>query len=296
MNRTQKLTLISESTDLLSSRSSEEINLILEQFGCKTEEFWDSDRYKYCMSKIKALSDKDLSELHKFLTGGQPDDPLDVQPWEDQKLKLFISHLAKHRSFVGEVKQSLIPYGIDAFVAHDSIKPSNEWVDVIEAALGTCDAAIAFLHDGFQNSPWCDQEIGYILARRVPVLPLMFEIQPYGFLGKYQSARCIHKIGEKYVSYTPAEVTRLILEWLGKTPATEASFTECLVSALENSISWDRTRLIWPWLSERPSFTPDQLRRVEAAAKNNVDVREAFIGMSSAPDRIRQLIKEKSEI
>src|SRR5262249_54560409 len=74
----------------------------------------------------------------------------------------------------------------DAFVAHEDIEPSLEWQDVIEEALKTCGAMVAWLTPDFPTSDWTDQEIGYCLARETLVIPVRVGLDPYGFVGKYQ--------------------------------------------------------------------------------------------------------------
>ena len=119
----------------------------------------------------------------------------------------------------------------------------------------------------------------------------MFGLSPYGFLGKYQGYQCI-KRGE---ALDAPSISAAILDWLKTNPNTQAVFTEALVVALERSGSWDKTRAIWPYLSTRPNFNPSQLRRLENAAANNIDVGEAFIGSAKAPDLIRQLVEKNSK-
>jgi hypothetical protein len=77
---------------------------------------------------------------------------------------------------------------MDAFVAHDTIEPTREWQRMIEAALGSCDALAVFLTNDFVESKWCDQEVGYCIARRVPIVPVKLEADPHGFIAKYQAA------------------------------------------------------------------------------------------------------------
>jgi hypothetical protein len=291
MNRSRKLRLITESAELLSKRASAEIDLILRQFDCDTEEYWPAEEKTYCLKMVQTAAENDLEELHGFLTGGGEDDRSIAQPWAEGKLRLFFSHLVAEKKLVGEVKGLLQRYGIDAFVAHDSIEPTEEWVSVIDSALSSCDAGVAFLHPKFSESKWCDQEIGYMLSKRVPVLPLMFGASPYGFLGKYQGFQCIRR-GEPLDAQA---IGVAILDWLKNNSATQSIFTEALVGALETSRSWDTTRAIWPQLSARSGFSPSQLRRLEAAAERNIDVADAFIGSSKAPELIKQLVARNSK-
>jgi hypothetical protein len=49
---------------------------------------------------------------------------------------LFITHIAARRQVAGELGDSLNRRGgVDAFVAHDAIKPTVAWQDEIEDAL-----------------------------------------------------------------------------------------------------------------------------------------------------------------
>lgn len=54
---------------------------------------------------------------------------------------------------------------IAVFVAHAAINPTEEWQQVIEYALRSCDACAALLAPGFKESDWTDQEVGFCMAR-----------------------------------------------------------------------------------------------------------------------------------
>ncbi len=78
-------------------------------------------------------------------------------------------------------------WGVDTFVAHDDIEPTREWQDAIEAALRTCDALCALMTSDFIESKWCDQEVGFAIARRKLVVAVKLGTDPYGFIAKYQA-------------------------------------------------------------------------------------------------------------
>jgi hypothetical protein len=46
--------------------------------------------------------------------------------WKADYFRLFLSRLATHKKFAGEVQQALEHYGITAFVAHQDINPTAE--------------------------------------------------------------------------------------------------------------------------------------------------------------------------
>lgn len=282
MDAGQRVNAIRETATVLASQPWPDIDLVLDQFGAPTVDIGDWDGpYGYVVEMLRSVDDDVLVRLHQYVTG-QATTSRGLEPWQQGRLRLFVSHLYSQREIAGQIKTALALYGIDAFVAHDSIEPSLEWREVIDAALRSCDAAVALLHDGFHESNWTDHEVGYLLALRVPILPLVFDLDPYGFLAKYQGRKC--------ASMTGGALTELIVRWLKQTPSTAASFADGLVSALENAGSFNMVRQILPLVEELPSLSPDQLRRLEAAARSNVNVKDGNVGWQPAPARIQALV------
>jgi hypothetical protein len=108
---------------------------------------------------------------------------------------------------------------VDAFVAHDTIEPTREWRDVLEAALLSCDALCAILTPDFLSSPWCDQEVGFAIARRVVVVPLTVGTVPHGFMNTYQGLN----VDSGAVA---REVAENLFEALAKSPETMAAIAD----------------------------------------------------------------------
>lgn len=206
-------------------------------------------------------------------------------PWKAGKLKLFASHLASEQASIGSVGSTLSLYGVSCFVAHNSIAPSEEWQNVIETALRTCDAMAVFLHKGFHESYWCDQEVGYALARRVPVLPINIDIMPYGFMGKLQAVKCQED--------SALQIAWKIVQWLVRTPATHAPIAAGLVTCFEGARSYDMTRRIYGLIEQLPSYTPLQLQRLETAASENDQVRDCVLDRVPMPELIQRLIRDR---
>lgn len=288
MNRAQRVKVITESATLLAKREWAEMNLILSQFDIGVDETWQgSDQKAYALEMMRFTRDDDaLHELHQYLTGHGEVQGIasGAQPWRGGGLRLFLSHLAIYQGDVGRVADWLAVHGIDAFVAHTSIEPSAEWQDVVETALRTCDAMAVFLTDGFHESLWCDQEVGFALARRIPVLPLKFELNPYGFMGKLQAENCF--------DLEPYLVAEKVVEWLMRTLRLNDSAMDCLVSAFENSGSFDSSRHLLLELETVERFTPEQLKRLDQATTANKQVRQAVISGSTVPKRIGRLISK----
>src|SRR5437588_2571456 len=102
--------------------------------------------------------------------------------WEPGRVRLFVSHRHPDAQFLGDVKVDLVPYGIDAFLAHDDLRPNVLWLEEILAALQTCHLLAAYLSAGFGDSEWTDQEVGFACGRGLPIIAMMAGAAPHGFL------------------------------------------------------------------------------------------------------------------
>lgn len=80
-------------------------------------------------------------------------------------------------------------YGISAFVAHEDIKPSKKWLNVIESSLVSSDGLLVILDSNFKESNWCDQEVGFAYGQNKIIVPANFGINPYGFISKFQALK-----------------------------------------------------------------------------------------------------------
>ena len=109
--------------------------------------------------------------------------------WKDGQVRVFISHLASKKEIASKLKDDLRLFGITSFVAHEDIEPTSEWQKEIETALMTMDCLVALMDEGFHESNWTDQEVGYACARGVKVIPIIRGVNPYGFIGKFQGVK-----------------------------------------------------------------------------------------------------------
>ena len=107
--------------------------------------------------------------------------------WAENDFRLFLSHKTEVKREAAALKDTLRYYGVSAFVARQDIHPTKEWQDEIENALATMDGFVALMTLSFHESHWTDQEVGYALARGVPIIAVRLERDPYGFLVKFQA-------------------------------------------------------------------------------------------------------------
>lgn len=110
----------------------------------------------------------------------------DATFWKPGYFKLFISHLASFKKQISQLKIELEKYGISGFVAHENIEPTKEWQDEIEKGLFSMEALCAVLMPDFNKSKWTDQEVGVAVGREILIIPIRRDMDPYGFIGKYQ--------------------------------------------------------------------------------------------------------------
>lgn len=251
----------------------------------------------FATNVLGSASDQVLTDLVEFLEGEAAGHPPAIassgNPWGSNPTRVFISHVHADRHLVGGAKRILeARYGIDAFVAHDDIHPSRSWRDQIKIALNTCHffAALINLTD-FHASQWCDQEVGWALAKRIPILPIRpagFDRMAArdGFLEEHQDV-CIPD------SATNPEywVAHQIFSAVVREPSLREVSVKSLVEALVNSRSYDSTRLIWAHIASQPNIESEQLRRLEYAVQTNDQVYNANVDGILVPDLVKTLIE-----
>ena len=268
MQSGERLEAVKRILERLKSEDWAEIDLTLDSFGLPTNDSWHSsdDKRGYIVAMLRGEDTDKISDLDGYLAGPSSAGGAN---WEDGPFRLFFSHLAVQRKTAHELKSALRPFGVDAFVAHDDIDPGAEWQHAMERALGSCDALAALLHDGFRESSWCAQEVGFVLGRGLPVVPVKFDLDPYGFFGSVQAlpGRTVHT----------STLARRIVDVLLKDKRTADRLREAIVSALEGARSFAQANMLVKLLAEEPEkVTPDQLQRLRQAEKENREVSGAF--------------------
>lgn len=178
-------------------------------------------------------------------------------------LGIFISHVSAHKDIAVTVKQYLHAYGVESFVAHEDIAPTKQWQREIERALNAMDVLVALLTKGFHQSLWTDQEIGHAIGRGVLIIPVIVEINPYGFIGKYQ--------GVIFRSYEDD-----ILEVLLSHARTSKPTVDALISAMKKSGSYDESAKIAKALPFIKAITSSQIKRMVNAYNDNSQVYDCF--------------------
>lgn len=274
-----------------------DIDLTLGEFGFSTQDDWNGgDRKAYVLEMLRyANDDAALAQLDSYLhptavpaAPPQPDafdDP--ANPWSGTGLRLFLSHVSTHAEHAGRIRAELAKRSIDAFVAHDSISPTEEWLEIIQYALRTCDACLAFLSPDFSGSDWCDQEVGFCTARERLVIPVEYGTTPYGFLGRYQALPV--KRGD-----TEAEIALSTFELLVRKEQSRDAMARALVQRWANTGSWDDARENFGFVRRIPAeaWTQQLVDEVWAAREQVHDLRTASIDWKSSDVALHDLLAE----
>ena len=221
----------------------------------------------YVIEFLKDGSDSGLAAIDQYLMGhSRPGD----EPWEDERFRLFLTHVDTQKQAAHSLKSCLRLYGVDAFVAHDDIQPGKEWQVVIESALHSCDALAGLLHEGFRESDWCDQEVGIALGRGIAVVPIQFHLLPYGFFGSVQAVN-------NAATQQPKMLAWNLVGILLKDKRTSEKLTEAIVDELACAGSYIQANRLSKILAEEaPLLSKDQAERLRTAEKENDQLQGAF--------------------
>ena len=283
LSPSQRLALMKVISKRLGSENWSSIDVTLEQFSLPTAEQWSGAADSYALRMVKGAPDQTLIDLaqHVGYKFEQPL-PLGVDPpfWRKGMFRLFMSHLATQRAFVGELQEALLTYGISSFVAHNDIEPTAEWQAQIETALSTCEALVALLHERFHASYWTDQEIGFAMGRGAPAFSIRLGETPYGFIGRFQAFNGNGK--------TPAELARELFDSFRKNKQTQRRMSAVLVELFEESGSFAQAKERIGYLEKLEVWDPSYSARIGTAAEINSQVASSF----GVPTRVKALISK----
>ena len=284
LTASERATYKKEIAQRLSPQSWAEIDLVLSELGVATTELWQGgDRFAYIIEMLKGVGDSVLSELAVHLNVETGEDSVLDPPafWGENQLCVFISHLAKNKIYATDLQAALAAYGISCFVAHEDIEPDAEWQAEIEKALRTCDALVALLHEGFNESIWTDQEVGYALGRGVPVFSVRLDMAPYGLFGKKQAFN-----GKgKDISAIAVE----LLDTYRKHPKTQGKVSDAIIEKFCKSNSFAEAKVNCDLMEQLVAWKTEYKTRLREAVASNSQIKYSW----GLPDRIERLLASR---
>lgn len=277
----ERAELIGAIAERLPQRGWHMVRATLAQFGVSLSDGFAGTIDAYVIQHVQYADDATLTALANHLGYGSLSLTNATLPasWQRGMFKVFVSHLAAHKVAAGELQSAFERYGVGAFVAHTDIQPTEEWQNQIEIALATCDAVVALLHEGFHESKWTDQEIGYAMGRGVLVVTVRLGQDPYGFIGRFQAVAGLGKNANA--------LALELAETFIKHSRTGPRFTAALVFRLEYAREYRETRAVVSLLSRTQWGTRELAARCLQAIDSNDQVRDAW-GMV---DQIRAMVQ-----
>ena len=260
---------------------------LLSAYGLAQSDWeWGDSNQPYddwILDQLEGGSVPALLELAEFLSVKRPIPQAFQQadtPWKTDGFHLFASHQSADKVVVAQLKSALSEFGIETFVAHEDIEVSKQWLRVVEAGLQTCEGLVACIGTQFHSSTWTDQEVGWVVGRRVPVVSWCLDAcDPYGFLGQYQALKPRGKALEGVAS-------DLVDAFLKSTAADRVG--NSIVRSLATSTNWADAKKRVRYLQRLPQLSPPQVQDLETALESNFELRNAF----GVPETIQAAIQK----
>ena len=189
--------------------------------------------------------------------------------WETQRgIRVFISHRTTHKLDATKLKQELSLWGINCFVAHKDIDVSEEWRSEILFALNSMHAFAALITDDYHGSDWTDQELGFALAKGVPIFPLLSGGKSYGFIDAKQ-----------HIELDWNTISQIMIDKLSNYHEYIYSF----ISAIGKCTSFDTASDLYKNLPQYRSMSHDEINLMIVAYNSNNYIRNNYYFNGKAP-------------
>lgn len=112
LNRRDRFALKSQMVDVINEDRDwtfQRTNMLLTEYGCSALSPYDNEGEFTFADSIKDLGDADLLEMFSLVTGVEPEavqsqiETVDSSLWKPGYVRLFVSHSAVHKKFIGQV-------------------------------------------------------------------------------------------------------------------------------------------------------------------------------------------------
>jgi hypothetical protein len=230
-------------------------------------------------------NDQVIADISEYLnaTGNLPNIPHSKNALPNQ-VRVFITHLDQHKQVASQLKSALELEGLNGFVAHQDITDSAPWREFLQSELQSCDAFVVLVTEGIENSVWCQQEIGWAISRRIPVIPIKFEtgVANLGFLADIQ-----------FMTYGLggfADISKRILEVLARNSSTHERIRSSDFELFAASYSCNRTRALWARLKKWLPFSDHEKSIIRDAFTKNPQVKETVVDNRNLIDIVEEFL------
>ncbi len=91
------------------------------------------------------------------------------------KAEAFLSYSHLDKGLAGQVQTELRKAGVQSFLAHEDIEPSEQWRKEIRQHLDSCILFVPIITLNYLSSAWANQETGYAISGGKIVIPLIID-------------------------------------------------------------------------------------------------------------------------
>ena len=270
----------------MSATPPAQLGLILKQFeieGLEPKKFdpWDIEQIVHDF--VDTLSASEIAKLSAYYglgTSAVHGAPV-TEPGTSQAF-VFISYDASDKQTAGEISNRLSKLGVHNFLAHRDIKSGKKWRDELIKQLDSTSAMVCIIGREYHQRPVCSQEIGWAIARQIPVVPCSIhaEVEP-GKLGLISEIQFIfHKQSHDETAFN-------ILNQLLNETSVGGQVVDALLEKLAASDRYDTARDRWRAIEKAEKLSMPQIIRLATILNDNNQVRDANHG------RLEHVVKSK---
>src|SRR4030042_1980113 len=197
------------------------------------------------------------------------------------RITAFISYSSEENRIGGKFRNYLETYcGYETFIAHDDIPGSAEWEKEIIKALKRTDFFIPLISESFKSSLFADQETGIAFCLGKKIIPVKLgNIDPYGFIGKFQALKYRHYPPNYYLTDNIKEliltVARIGLSLRSKSKYQQKALNS-VVHAFCKSNSFDTANAVIQSMLKCKDFSKYHLKQISQAIEENDQIQGAY--------------------
>ena len=123
------------------------------------------------------------------------------------------------------------------------------------------DGFVALMTEDFHDSNWTDQEVGYAVARGVPIIAVRLGKDPYGFIGKFQALSSVWLTAVE-------DIVKILIK--------NDQMLSAYIQALRNCRSWDSGNTLAKVLPDIEKLTALQIDALVAAYNETSELHGSF--------------------
>jgi hypothetical protein len=266
MNRVDKIHLIKNIATHLATMDELTATILLREFNWPYSWYLEgnfNEKSRAVVDFLQNQSDLVLEAVSEnILQMGEIPIPYEANIQnENARIRIFMSHKKEFRQIASEFKKLLDLEFFDTFVAHEDIKDNEFWKESIKEDLSGTNVLVALVTDQFENSVWCQQEIGWAMSREILTIGISFRepVPPLGFLGEKQLI--------KFIDYTNAvsRIKNLILD----NEELRKLWRRSVLKEIGESVNWNHVRHYWRSISTFEQLDEYETKLLRSAIENN---------------------------